>query len=164
MSSGAQALHLVLAAGLASMAAPALAADQSAHLPPMPTGPGATPMGHQDADRVGWDEARADWLAECRERLGGRGKVAGGVVGGWWRFGHRAATDLGIYYARLSYRYSHPHGIGNVFEQGSFTCFGLSNNHSTLSFPNRGKKINNSRRYGALPVGQIEFFFWEQRR
>ncbi|MFN5084244.1 MAG: glycine zipper 2TM domain-containing protein [Novosphingobium sp.] len=112
MSPRAQALHLVLAAGLAGLAAPALAADQpatdaegrvfgntvndplpewkqapAAHaqptaLPPMPAGPNAMPMGHPGPDRVAWEEARADWLAECRQRFGGKGKVTGGVLGG----------------------------------------------------------------------------------
>jgi len=112
MSSRAQALHFVLAAGLAGLAVPALAADQpatdaegrvfgdtvndplpewkpasAAHgqpapLPPMPAGPGAMPMGHSGQDRVAWEEARADWLAECRQRFGGKGKVTGGVLGG----------------------------------------------------------------------------------
>lgn len=112
MSPRAPALRLVIAAGLVSLAAPALAADQpatdaegrvfgdtvndplpewksptAAHaqpapLPPMPAGPNAMPMGHPGPDRGAWEEARADWLAECRQRFNGKGKVTGGVVGG----------------------------------------------------------------------------------
>jgi len=112
MSPRAPALRLVIAAGLVSLAAPALAADQpatdaegrdfgdtvndplpewksptAAHaqpapLPPMPAGPNAMLMGHPGPDRGAWEEARADWLAECRQRFNGKGKVTGGVVGG----------------------------------------------------------------------------------
>lgn len=112
MSPRAPALRLVIAAGLVSLAAPTLAADQpatdaegrvfgdmvndprpewmspaAAHaqpapLPPMPAGPNAMPMGHPGSDRGAWEEARADWLAECRQRFNGKGKVTGGVVGG----------------------------------------------------------------------------------
>jgi len=112
MSPRAPALRLVIAAGLVSLAAPALAADQpatdaegrvfgdtvndplpewksptAAHaqpapLPPMPAGPNAMPMGHPGPDRAAWEEARADWLAECRQRFNGKGKVTGGVLGG----------------------------------------------------------------------------------
>lgn len=112
MYSRAPALHLALTAGLALMAAPALAADQPVTdaegrvfgdtitdplpewrspaasqaqppaLPAMPAGPGAAAAGYPGQDRIAWEEARADWLAECRQRFGGRGKLAGGVVGG----------------------------------------------------------------------------------
>lgn len=111
MSSRAKTLHLVLAAGLAGLAMPALAADQpatdaegrvygdtvndplpdwkaapaahsQAQLPPIPAAPGMAPMGHPGPDRVAWEEARADWLAECRQRFSGNGRVTGGVVGG----------------------------------------------------------------------------------
>lgn len=50
--------------------------------PPVPPGYPAMAMRQPDMDRTAWEEARADWLAECRQRFGGRGKVVGGVVGG----------------------------------------------------------------------------------
>lgn len=61
--------HLLLGV-LASiaLASPALAQPQ---LPPQP---GAYPPG--------WDQARADWLAECRNRHGNSKAVGGTVVGG----------------------------------------------------------------------------------
>jgi len=154
MSPRAQALHLVLAAGLAGLAAPALAADQpatdaegrvfgntvndplpewkqapAAHaqptaLPPMPAGPNAMPMGHPGPDRVAWEEARADWLAECRQRFGGKGKVTGGVLGGLVGGvagsaiagrGNRTVGDLDRHMASYGpgyggYGYGYPHG------------------------------------------------------
>ncbi len=111
MSSRAIALRFMFAAGLASLAAPVLANHQpvtdaegrvfgntvsdplpewqqpravrvAQQLPPMPTSYGSDPMDQSGMDRAAWEEERADWLAECRQRFGGRGKVAGGVVGG----------------------------------------------------------------------------------
>lgn len=111
MSSRAFALHLVLAAGLAGSAAPLLADDraidaegrvfggtiddplpawktppgyqgQAPGLPPMPMAPLATPTGYPDPGRAAWEERRADWLSECRQRFGGNGRTAGGVIGG----------------------------------------------------------------------------------
>ena len=111
MASRACALHFVLAAGLASLAAPVMAARQPVadaegrifgntindpipewktpaigraqpQLPPLPTGRQASPMDQAESDRLAWEEDRADWLNECRQRYGGSGKVAGGVVGG----------------------------------------------------------------------------------
>lgn len=110
MSSRAPALHFALTTGLALMAAPALAANQTVAdaegrvfgntiadplpewrsapanqapvLPAMPAGPAAAPAGHAGQNWAAWEEARADWLAECRQRFGGQGKIAGGVVGG----------------------------------------------------------------------------------
>lgn len=64
------------------MAAPVLAGAQPAPLPPTPAGPVAMPIGHPGPDLAAWEEARADWLMECRQRFGGAGKVTGGVVGG----------------------------------------------------------------------------------
>ncbi|GAA4763722.1 glycine zipper 2TM domain-containing protein [Novosphingobium ginsenosidimutans] len=82
MSPRGQALQLVLAAGLTGLAAPALAADQPAPLPPMPAGSQVMPVGQAGPERAAWEEARADWLAECRQRFDGTGKLTGGVVGG----------------------------------------------------------------------------------
>ena len=111
MSSRAQALHFVLAVGLAGFAAPTLAASQSATdaegrvfgdtvsnpmpdwksspaahgqqaaLPAMPVGVSPA-AGYPGQDRVAWEEARDDWLAECRQRYTGKGKVTGGLLGG----------------------------------------------------------------------------------
>jgi hypothetical protein len=106
MSSRAIALRFMFAAGLASLAAPVLANHQpvtdaegrvfgntvsdplpewqqpravrvAQQLPPMPTSYGSDPMDQSGMDRAAWEEERADWLAECRQRFGGRGKVAG---------------------------------------------------------------------------------------
>lgn len=111
MSSRAHALHFILAVSIASLTAPVLAAQQPAvdaegrifgdtindplpewksaptahaqpQLPPVPTGYSAIPMDQSAIDRAAWEEDRADWLAECRQRYGGGRKVAGGVVGG----------------------------------------------------------------------------------
>lgn len=111
MLSRAQALRLVIAAGLAGLATPVMAAREpvadaegrifgdtindplpewkqpvASHsqqsLPPIPVSYGAMPMGQPGMERTAWEEARADWLTECRQRFGGRGKVTGGVVGG----------------------------------------------------------------------------------
>ena len=111
MSSRAIALRFMLAAGLAGLAAPVMATRQpvtdaegrvfgdtvddplpewkqpratrvAQQLPPQPTSYGGAPMDQPGMDRAAWEEERADWLAECRQRFGGRGKVAGGVVGG----------------------------------------------------------------------------------
>lgn len=60
-------LRLGVLASLA-FATPALAQPQ---LPPQP---GTYP--------AGWDQARADWLAECRSRHGNGNKVGGAVIGG----------------------------------------------------------------------------------
>lgn len=82
MPSRAKKLHLVLAAGLAGLAAPALAGEHPPQMPPIPTGPEVMPTNAPGPDRIAWEDARADWLAECRQRSGGNGAVTGGVVGG----------------------------------------------------------------------------------
>lgn len=111
MSSRALALRLVLAAGLSGIAAP-LFADETVMdaegrvfgdtvedplpewkspamhqgaprmLPPMPMAASMAPGGYPGPDLAAWEEQRADWLAECRQRFGGKGQTAGGVVGG----------------------------------------------------------------------------------
>lgn len=53
-----------------------------APLPPVPTAYESASMSRPGADRAAWEEARADWLAECRQRFGGSGRTTGGVVGG----------------------------------------------------------------------------------
>lgn len=111
MSSRAFALHLAFAAGLTGLAAPLLAQDTvidaegrvfgdtiedplpewksqavpqgvPGALPPMPMAATMVPGGYPGPDRMAWDEQRANWLAECRQRYGGKGRTAGGVVGG----------------------------------------------------------------------------------
>lgn len=46
--------------------------------PPMPNGPSADGRHYPP----GWEQARANWLAECRRRHGSGNKVGGAVVGG----------------------------------------------------------------------------------
>jgi hypothetical protein len=106
-------LHVLVAAGLAGLATPALATNQpasdadgrvfgnavpdtrpdwkaatTAHTPPalpaMPAAhaPAGGAMEHPGYDRAAFEESKADWLAECRRRYGGKGGVTGGVVGG----------------------------------------------------------------------------------
>ena len=101
MSSRALALRLVLAAGLSGIAAP-LFADETVMdaegrvfgdtvedplpewkspamhqgaprmLPPMPMAASMAPGGYPGPDLAAWEEQRADWLAECRQRFGGK--------------------------------------------------------------------------------------------
>lgn len=65
-------------AGLAAVAITVAAAPAAAHDGyPYPAAPGY--------DRAAWDQARADWLSECRaNRSSGRGsgKIGGAIVGG----------------------------------------------------------------------------------
>lgn len=110
MSSLSKALSLALVAGTASLAVPALARQPAMDaegrifgntindplpawkaqsvdrvrqpLPPIPDQDSAMPMSRAEMDRIAWDEARADWLAECRQRYGGKGKSTGTVLGG----------------------------------------------------------------------------------
>jgi hypothetical protein len=55
--------------------APAMAHQPMAHHP-MP------PVQHARQYPPGWEQARADWLAECRSRHGSGNKVGGALVGG----------------------------------------------------------------------------------
>lgn len=98
--------HTLLAVGLLACAAPALAVDpvtnaegrvynvppvdprpvwkpaQGPALPPMPA-PGAAPMAQPGHDPAAFEQAKLDWLAECRRRYGGnKGRTAGTVIGG----------------------------------------------------------------------------------
>lgn len=111
MSSRVTPFRLALAAGLAFAAVPVCAAEQPATdaagrvfggtvndplpewrgpsaaqaqptLPAMPPAPGAMPSGYAEPDRSEWEQARADWLSECRRRYGGKAGVTGGVLGG----------------------------------------------------------------------------------
>lgn len=111
MSSPVTPFRIALAAGLAFAAAPVCAAEQPAtdaegrvfgdtvsdplpewqsaptanvqpRLPAIPASPGAMPAGYSAPDRAEWEQARADWLSECRRRYGGKGGVTGGVLGG----------------------------------------------------------------------------------
>ncbi|MFM5952959.1 MAG: glycine zipper 2TM domain-containing protein [Novosphingobium sp.] len=92
---------VILAAAALAFAGPALA-QQPASLPPPPPGmpdaqghvydgpmpdnrpqwSGAQPPVQPGAYPAGWDQARADWLAECRSRHGNGNKVGGAVIGG----------------------------------------------------------------------------------
>lgn len=108
MSSRVTPFRLALAAGLTFVAAPAWAgqpatdadgrvfgdtvndpvpdwapptANVQPRLPAMPAGPGAVAE-YSEPDRDGWEQARADWLSECRRRYGGKSGLAGGVAGG----------------------------------------------------------------------------------
>lgn len=106
MLSHAKPFHTLLAVGLLACATPALAGDpvtdaegrvynvppvdprpvwkpaQGPALPPMPA-PGAAPMAHPGYDGAAFEQAKLDWLAECRRRYGGnKGRTAGTVIGG----------------------------------------------------------------------------------
>lgn len=65
--------------------APRAAASPMA-MPGMPPAPAATPMAQPGYDPVAFNEAKADWLYECRRRYSGKsgltGSILGGVVGG----------------------------------------------------------------------------------
>ena len=79
-------------------------------MPPVPPGYPAMAMRQPDMDRTAWEEARADWLAECRQRFGGRGKVAGAVAGAalGGSADRREASDYcASYLDRYMARYSH---------------------------------------------------------
>ena len=100
-----------LAASLVTLASPALAAGQAATdaegrvfgnapydprpewkptppqqpaLPPIPSvdRPGLPAMSQPEQQRIAWEEARADWLAECRARFDHKGRTTGTIVGG----------------------------------------------------------------------------------
>ena len=72
----------LLAALSVALAAPALAhPDQAAMPDPRPEWPGeqaAAP--HPGYDRAAYEQARAEWLAECRANRSSDGKTVGGVV------------------------------------------------------------------------------------
>ena len=55
-------------------------------------------------------------------------------------------------------------GVGHVLQQGGFSCFGLRHNHATLSLADGGKKVHQSRAYGASRCAEFEALLWEQRR
>ncbi|MFN5782711.1 MAG: hypothetical protein ACK442_06560, partial [Novosphingobium sp.] len=87
MSPRSKPLHLLLAGGLFALAAPAVAASEPAGpiaMPALPPAQVAAPAAFPGYDPVAFEEARADWLYECRRRYGGndKGKVKGGIVGG----------------------------------------------------------------------------------
>jgi uncharacterized protein YcfJ len=76
----------LLAAGAAlALATPAFAQDMPPVADAMPA-PAAAPQGHHGHDTAAYEQARADWLSECRRRHGSGktvgGAVAGGLVGG----------------------------------------------------------------------------------
>ncbi|MEY4952516.1 MAG: hypothetical protein RL299_940 [Pseudomonadota bacterium] len=76
----------LLAALSLAFAAPALAAhpDQAPMPDPRPEWPGAQTAapnhGNPGYDRAAYEQARADWLAECRANRSSSGKTVGGVV------------------------------------------------------------------------------------
>jgi len=73
----------LLAALSVAFAAPALAdPDQAAMPDPRPEwhGEQAAAPHHPGYDRVAYEQARADWLAECRANRSCSGKTVGGVV------------------------------------------------------------------------------------
>lgn len=90
-------LRLLLVAGLATLSAPSLAAEQTATdaegrvygspapvaLPAMPA-PTNAPAPYPGYDPVAFENAKEDWLYECRRRIGGKrkGGLTGGVIGG----------------------------------------------------------------------------------
>jgi hypothetical protein len=87
MSPRSKPLHLLLAGGLFALAAPAVAAIEPTGpiaMPALPPAQVAAPAAFPGYDPVAFEEARADWLYECRRRYGGndKGKVKGGIVGG----------------------------------------------------------------------------------
>lgn len=100
-----------LAASLVTLASPAVAAGQAATdaegrvfgnapydpradwkpapqqqptLPPIPSvdQTGLSAMAQAEQQRIAWEEAKADWLAECRTRVGRKGRTTGTIVGG----------------------------------------------------------------------------------
>lgn len=90
-------ISLTLCGALCGLAAPAAA---QAGMPPMPAGPIPDPRPEWHGGPAvhapmqpampppaqhyppGWEQARANWLAECRRRHGSGNKVGGAVVGG----------------------------------------------------------------------------------
>ncbi len=105
------ALHFIVVAFLAALPVQAMAAQQPAidaegrvfgdtindplpewkqpltvggqpQLPQIPSAYSPASVQQLGAEQAAWERARADWLAECRQRFGGRGTVTGGVVGG----------------------------------------------------------------------------------
>lgn len=60
------------------MASPAVAQSS----PPPPPPPGANGPAASGIDRAGFEQARADWLAECRRHHGSGKLVGGAVLGG----------------------------------------------------------------------------------
>ena len=98
--------HTLLAIGLLGSAAPAFAADpvtdaagrvynvppvdtrpvwkpaQAPSLPQMPA-PGAASMAQPGYDQAAFEQAKLDWLTECRRRYGGnKGRTTGTIIGG----------------------------------------------------------------------------------
>lgn len=100
-----------IAASLVTLASPAVAAGQAATdaegrvfgnapydpradwkpvsqqqptLPPIPSvdQTGLSAMAQAEQQRIAWEEAKADWLAECRTRFGHKGRTTGMIVGG----------------------------------------------------------------------------------
>ncbi|MFM5924126.1 MAG: glycine zipper 2TM domain-containing protein [Novosphingobium sp.] len=96
---------VILGAAALAFASPVLA-QQPASLPPPPPGvpdaqghvydgpmpdsrpvwngavPTAAPIGQAGYDSPAWQQARAEWLAECRSRHGNGNRVGGAVIGG----------------------------------------------------------------------------------
>lgn len=72
------ALALVLAAPAAAQSAPPPPGAVDTR-PEWPGGPAAMPP-QPGYDHAAWEQARADWLAECRANHSSNGKTVGGVV------------------------------------------------------------------------------------
>ena len=56
--------------------------------------------------------------------------------------------------------------VGNILHQNGFTSLGLSHDECTLTFTDRGEKVDDTYRRigGCLVTAKRELLFWEQRR